>query len=337
MRVALISDLHANEVALSAVFRHIQRHGVDETICLGDVATLGPHPREVLDILKLHSCPCIMGNHDEFLLDAQLIYSYTEAPIIQQAVDWCREQLRPADFAFLRSFQTGLERSLDARTQLSLFHGSPRSHMENLLATTPPEELDALLGEVDDGWKVLTGALAMGWMHYREVSSQHEVARRDTREQWLHQGSKNPHSAAHYGVYAFKPRIPLSLVDPGVDPYVGVAAWLEAHKQNEFKFKPAQDAMLNLFGKKTTAVMTNVPGPREKLKFLGSTLEQSMFWVPQSGDIGLGVSILSYGGGVQFGVITDTAMCPDPQKIIDEFEPEFAKLSLVTLMLPWEA
>jgi WS/DGAT/MGAT family acyltransferase len=99
--------------------------------------------------------------------------------------------------------------------------------------------------------------------------------------------------------------------------------------------KPAQDAMLNLFGKKTTAVMTNVPGPREKLKFLGSTLEQSMFWVPQSGDIGLGVSILSYGGGVQFGVITDTALCPDPQKIIDEFEPEFAKLSLVTLMLPW--
>ena len=99
--------------------------------------------------------------------------------------------------------------------------------------------------------------------------------------------------------------------------------------------KPAQEAMLNLFGKKTTAVMTNVPGPREKLKFLGATLEQSMFWVPQSGDIGLGVSILSYGGGVQFGVITDTVLCPEPQKIIDEFEPEFARLSLVTLMLPW--
>jgi WS/DGAT/MGAT family acyltransferase len=99
--------------------------------------------------------------------------------------------------------------------------------------------------------------------------------------------------------------------------------------------KPAQEALLGLFGRKTTAVMTNVPGPREKLKLLGATLEQSMFWVPQSGDIGLGVSILSYGGGVQFGVITDTVLCPQPQKIIDEFEPEFAKLSLVTLMLPW--
>jgi WS/DGAT/MGAT family acyltransferase len=99
--------------------------------------------------------------------------------------------------------------------------------------------------------------------------------------------------------------------------------------------KPAQDMLLSLFAKKTTAVMTNVPGPREKLKFCGSTLEQSMFWVPQSGDVGLGVSILSYGGGVQFGVITDSLLCPEPQRIIDEFVPEFAKLSAVTLMLPW--
>ena len=99
--------------------------------------------------------------------------------------------------------------------------------------------------------------------------------------------------------------------------------------------KPAQDMMLNLFARKTTAVMTNVPGPKTKLKFCGSTLEQSMFWVPQSGDVGLGVSILSYGGGVQFGVITDSVLCPEPQRIIDEFVPEFAKLSVVTLMLPW--
>ena len=99
--------------------------------------------------------------------------------------------------------------------------------------------------------------------------------------------------------------------------------------------KPAQDAMLSLFSRKTTAVMTNVPGPREKLKFCGATLEQSLVWVPQSGTVGLGVSILSYGGGVQFGVISDATLCPDPQKIIDEFEPEFAKLTMVTLMLPW--
>ena len=99
--------------------------------------------------------------------------------------------------------------------------------------------------------------------------------------------------------------------------------------------KPAQDAMLSLFGRKTTAVMTNVPGPAEKLKFCGATLEQNMFWVPQTGTVGLGVSILSYGGGVQFGVIADSALCPEPQQIIDAFEPEFAQLLAVTLMLPW--
>jgi diacylglycerol O-acyltransferase len=92
---------------------------------------------------------------------------------------------------------------------------------------------------------------------------------------------------------------------------------------------------MDVFRSKTTAVMTNVPGPREKLKLLDATIEQMMFWVPQSGDIGLGVSVLSYGDNVQFAVMGDTQLCPDPQQIVDRFEPEFAKLSLVTLMLPW--
>jgi len=99
--------------------------------------------------------------------------------------------------------------------------------------------------------------------------------------------------------------------------------------------KGGQDALLNMFSRKTTGIMTNVPGPREKIHLLGSSVEQCMFWVPQSGDVGLGISVLSYGGGVQFGVISDALMCPEPQCIIDGFEPEFAKLSLVLLMLPW--
>jgi WS/DGAT/MGAT family acyltransferase len=99
--------------------------------------------------------------------------------------------------------------------------------------------------------------------------------------------------------------------------------------------KPVQDAVLGLFAKKATAVMTNVPGPATALKFCGATLRQTMFWVPASGDIGVGVSILSYGGGVQFGLITDQRLCPEPQQIIDGFEPEFEALTLLTLMLPW--
>ena len=99
--------------------------------------------------------------------------------------------------------------------------------------------------------------------------------------------------------------------------------------------KPVQDAVLGMFAKKTTAVMTNVPGPAVALKFCGSTLRQTMFWVPASGNVGMGVSILSYAGGVQFGLITDRHLCPHPQRIIDCFEPEFEKLLMLTLMLPW--
>jgi hypothetical protein len=99
--------------------------------------------------------------------------------------------------------------------------------------------------------------------------------------------------------------------------------------------KPLQDMILGLFSKKATAVMTNVPGPGVPLQFCGATLRQTMFWVPSSGDIGVGVSILSYGGGVQFGLITDEALCPDPQAIVDCFEPEFEKLLLLSMMLPW--
>ena len=84
-------------------------------------------------------------------------------------------------------------------------------------------------------------ALFGGWQHAARVAAEHETARVATRAQWVHQPAKNPHSAAHYGVYAFRPQTPLAAVDTGVDPYVGVAAWLEAHRQNEFRFRPAAD------------------------------------------------------------------------------------------------
>jgi hypothetical protein len=61
-----------------------------------------------------------------------------------------------------------------------------------------------------------------------------------------------------------------------------------------------------------------------------------MFWVPQSGDIGVGVSILSYDGAVQFGLITDKKLCKDPQAIIDRFAPEFENLVHAVLLMPWD-
>jgi putative phosphoesterase len=145
MRVALISDLHGNRLALEAVLAHIGRVGVDRIVCLGDVATLGPHPEWVIDRLADLGCECILGNHDEFLFDSELIRSYTEAPIVVQAVDWCRQAVSARAIERVRAYRRSLRLELDGAGELLLFHGSPRSHMEDILATTPPEELDALL------------------------------------------------------------------------------------------------------------------------------------------------------------------------------------------------
>jgi putative phosphoesterase len=145
MRVALISDLHGNRLALEAVLAHIARVGVDRIVCLGDVATLGPQPEWVIDRLADLGCACILGNHDEFLFEPELIRSYTEAPIVVQAVDWCRETVSPRAIERVRAYCRSLRIELDGAGELFLFHGSPRSHMQDILATTPPDELDTLL------------------------------------------------------------------------------------------------------------------------------------------------------------------------------------------------
>jgi len=87
-----------------------------------------------------------------------------------------------------------------------------------------------------------------------------------------------------------------------------------------------QDIVVNIFGLKGTAVMTNVIGPREQLYLAGAPLDSLMFWVPQSGHLGLGVSILSYNGQVWMGTITDAGLVPDPEAIIDAFQTEFHEL-----------
>jgi len=87
-----------------------------------------------------------------------------------------------------------------------------------------------------------------------------------------------------------------------------------------------QSVALDFFGAKGTLVLTNVPGPRQRLYLAGQRLERVMFWVPQSGRLGLGVSILSYAGEVMVGVASDAGLVPDPHQIVTGFEAELARL-----------
>ncbi len=96
---------------------------------------------------------------------------------------------------------------------------------------------------------LLFSALLLGVSHARAVQAEHEAGDRADYEEWLAQGTKNPHAAAHHGLYVYKPEPTLALVDPGLNPYLGSTLWLEAHKQNDFQFRPAQDATgLQRFG-----------------------------------------------------------------------------------------
>jgi WS/DGAT/MGAT family acyltransferase len=99
--------------------------------------------------------------------------------------------------------------------------------------------------------------------------------------------------------------------------------------------KILQDQIGALIGRNATAVMTNVPGPQKPLYFAGREIDEIDFWVPQSGGIGMGVSILTYNGKVQFGLITDAGLVPDPDAIINRFGEEFERLVMQTLMGPY--
>lgn len=85
--------------------------------------------------------------------------------------------------------------------------------------------------------------------------------------------------------------------------------------------------VVRLFSEKASAVMTNVPGPQEPLHILGAPIDTLMFWVPQAGDIGLGLSILSHDGVVRVGVAADAATVPDPSQLADAFVAEIDALA----------
>ena len=84
--------------------------------------------------------------------------------------------------------------------------------------------------------------------------------------------------------------------------------------------------IVNLLGRNSTAVMTNVPGPRSPLYLCGSRIDDLVFWVPQSGRLALGVSILSYAGSVRVGIATDEEVVPNPEDIVRALRQAFDDL-----------
>lgn len=89
----------------------------------------------------------------------------------------------------------------------------------------------------------------------------------------------------------------------------------------------AHQQVVDLFSQKASAVLTNVPGPTEPIHAEGVGVDTLMFWVPQAGDIGLGISILSLAGTVRVGICSDAAYVPEPARLADAFADEFQRLA----------
>ena len=109
---------------------------------------------------------------------------------------------------------------------------------------------------------LLLTATVVGYLNYQKIQAERTAANTKTREMWLNQGDRNPHSAAHYGSFAYRPKSPLSFMDFGTDSYTGMSVRLEAHKQNDAQFSTAQDSSsLIRFGELTVAFVLQILMP----------------------------------------------------------------------------
>ncbi|SBV31827.1 conserved membrane protein of unknown function [uncultured Sphingopyxis sp.] len=109
---------------------------------------------------------------------------------------------------------------------------------------------------------LLIVSLGVGAQRYSEDRALREAATSEARQQWLTQGAQGPHTAGHYGVYAFKPATPLALFDPGYNDYTGTIQYLEAHRENQAGYKPASDSTaLQRFGDLSGAMVLQMLVP----------------------------------------------------------------------------
>ena len=145
MRLALLSDQHANDVAFRAALEDVERLGVDEIVCLGDVAQGGTQPAETLERLRALGCATVLGNADAFLLE---VPTDSPEPVTERQLEvreWSLSQLGSSHLEQIRSFAPVVRREVGG-VSLLFFHGSPRSYDDVLLPELDGEPLEPFLG-----------------------------------------------------------------------------------------------------------------------------------------------------------------------------------------------
>lgn len=150
MRLAVISDIHGECLALDQVLQDIQRQSIEQIVCLGDALQGGSQPAETLARLRELNCPVVMGNADAWLITGQQTSAGEEVSEQQRAVRaWSLAQLSESDVAYVQQFRPTIEIPLEAEKKLLCFHGSPRSFDEIILPDTPGDIIRQVLGGYD--------------------------------------------------------------------------------------------------------------------------------------------------------------------------------------------
>lgn len=160
---------------------------------------------------------------------------------------------------------------------------------------------------------LLATSLGVGWQRQRESQGERERAQALDYADWVAQPERHPHDAAHQGMHVFKPEAPLSIVDPGITPYVGSTLWLRARRQTEVKFRPAQDATgLTRFGSLSAAWVLQLLGPLLVivLGFSAISGERELGTLRQTLSLGVSMRQVLWGKALALGAMLALLMVP---------------------------
>ena len=130
MRIAAISDIHGNLYALMKVLEDIDQEKVDLIVCLGDLVGYGPHPNEVIALIKRRELPCLKGNYDASVVDGDFTY-IRNTPINSFSLPWAIEEVRASNKYFLSELPTTLEYDFEG-AKIQFVHGSTKAINEYL-------------------------------------------------------------------------------------------------------------------------------------------------------------------------------------------------------------
>jgi predicted phosphodiesterase len=146
MRVAVISDVHANLPALRAALADIRTAQPDAIVSCGDLAA-GPLPDQAIDLLRSLDLPVhyVRGNCDRAMVEASDGGGETAATYDDQLI-WAGPRLTSGQRDFLNAFSAGLTLDIDGLGPVLFCHGSPRRDDEVILQTSSQQRLDAVLG-----------------------------------------------------------------------------------------------------------------------------------------------------------------------------------------------